>query len=87
MNFLLKLFDEREGFASVGANEVGANASTEEEETYYEEVSYTVPSHLQKQEQFSDDATMISEIQEKMNNLLKLNEEATIINNNINKLK
>ena len=89
INFLLNLFDEREGFVAsdgvesneVESNEVESNEVKAYEEEEYEELQYKVVSS--SQEKITSDTSMISELQEKMNELMKIKEESDIINQNI----
>lgn len=76
----LDYFDGREGFE-------GAAQTPEptEKESAPTETKYTVPPPAKKQEQMSDDAAMLSNLQDKMNELLKLKEEASEININLKK--
>ena len=91
LNFLTKLYDIREGFASEAgkAQKAGpskaqkaepkapsaAGPSKAEPTT---EIKYTVPETNQKE--FFDSAETISNLQEKLNELMQLNEETSIIN-------
>ena len=50
-----------------------------------EEIKYTVP--VTNQTELSDNAQTISNLQEKLNELMQLNEETSIINNMILKIK
>jgi len=55
--------------------------------TQPEQLKYTTASPLKKQDQMDSDAILISELKEKMTDLLQLNEKTTEINNNIKKIK
>ena len=99
-NFILNLFDIREGFGSklnfyeLGSDEAASEAeraseavssasaseagASETEE--YEELQYKVYS---KEKKFNSDTSMISDLQEKMNELMKIKEKSDIINQTI----
>ena len=95
-NFILNLFDIREGFGSKlnfyelgsdeaeSASEAVSSASASEagasETEEYEELQYKVYS---KEKKFNSDTSMISDLQEKMNELMKIKEKSDIINQTI----
>jgi hypothetical protein len=71
-----KFFDQREGF-------IQPKKITEEKKEIYEELKYTTASPLQTHNKTEKDAQLISELQEKMTDLLELNNKTTEINNSI----
>jgi len=80
MTFLSRfLLDERESFASLSTK----NVFELEEEEMMEEISYTVPSPHEKQAELNMESKMISDLQEKMNELFRLSEKATEINKSL----
>ena len=95
--YLLKKFDGREGFANeaagagASASEAGASASASEAGAgaseaagaAIAELKYTPSSPLNKHKKMASDAEMMSDLQDKMNELFKLKEEAIVINNNL----
>ena len=92
--YLLKKFDGREGFANeaagagASASEAGAGASASEAGAAtvgaaIAELKYTPSSPLNKHKKMASDAEMMSDLQDKMNELFKLKEEAIVINNNL----
>jgi hypothetical protein len=83
MTFLSRfLLDERESFANLSTTNV---FELEEEEEMIEEISYTVPSPHEKQAELNMESKMISDLQEKMNELFRLSEKATEINTSLMK--
>jgi hypothetical protein len=96
LNFLTKLYDDREGFASKAEPSAAEPSKAEpsaaepsaaepskadkasEAPTDEEEIKYTIPATNQKE--FFDSAEAISNLQEKLNELMQLNEETSIIN-------
>ena len=50
------------------------------------ETKYTVPSPAKKQKEINADAAMMSDLQEKMNELLKLKDQTTEINADLKKI-
>ena len=98
LKFFTKLYDDREGFANGAepseaepseAEPIGAHEAELEPDfesvTDEEEIKYTVP--VTNQTELSDNAQTISNLQEKLNELMQLNEETSIINNMILKIK
>jgi hypothetical protein len=50
-----------------------------------QETKYTVPSPAKKQKEINNDAAVISDLQDKMNELLKLKDQANEINSDLKK--
>jgi hypothetical protein len=77
--FLANLLDGREGF-------VAEDDKEEEVKTYEpaEEIVYTPPSVVEKHDLLSKDSRIVSDLQDKMNELMQLSEKATEINNQLN---
>jgi hypothetical protein len=97
---LLNYFDGREGFAEQTAQSKmqeaqvktvkdqvnAALADTKSAEAAEaEETKYTVPSPAKKQKEINNDAAVISDLQDKMNELLKLKDQANEINADLKK--
>lgn len=83
INFFVKLFDSRENFEG---ERIEVSAHGEEEEEYQEEieeVSYLPPSELDSHAKISMDAKMMNELQSQIDELVKLSENATLINKNL----
>jgi hypothetical protein len=83
LNFFVKLFDIRENFESGHLEVSGHSEAEEEKEEVYEEVTYLPPSELDNHAKISMDAKMMNELQGQIDELVKLSENATLINNNL----
>ncbi len=81
--FLANLLDGREGFVAEDDKEEEKVKSYEPAEAR-EETVYTPPTVLEKHDLLSKDSRIVSDLQDKMNELMQLSEKATEINNQLN---
>jgi len=82
MGTIASYFDGRQGFQSRESFQK-YNADSDEEDINAIEVSEKIP--LDQHKSFANDTEMINDVQEKMNELLKLNDQAIDINKSLNK--
>lgn len=81
--FLANLLDGREGFVAEDDDDQKEVKAAEAAEAS-EEIVYTPPTVLEKHDLLSKDSTIVSDLQDKMNELMLLSEKATEINNQLN---
>ena len=81
--FLSNLLDGRENFVAEDDEEEVKSYKQAAVEPLEERV-YTPPSVLEKHDLMSKDSTIVSDLQDKMNELMQLSEKATEINNQLN---
>lgn len=84
LTFFSNLLDGREGFdVKYEVEGVGDNMGENDEEEV-EELVYTTPSLMDKHNKVADNTKFVGELQDKMNELTQLSEQASEINNQFN---
>ena len=85
LEFLSRLFDGREGFVvEEGEKEEKEVEGEGEEEVVMEESFYSPPSVLENHQKVANESKIVATLQDKMDELNQLSEEATEINTQLN---